>query len=351
MEAMSACLISPCRIFTFICRFISFALFVFFSPAAQAFTFSSGQNTTCHSANGQPALEVTVPTLGGPFHTGYTGITMVAPNGSAQITWDGPKLTSLPAPVHDFIYFHECAHAHVPTSDELVANCVGLADMRAAGMATPAIEAQIGQFHASLGDMGPRYGIGTTYWNNTVQCADRMSSSGAQMQMSTSINSGSTTTTCRFNFGPLTGQVIDYHGRATPIPVGSPCTDGISSSGVAVPPSATVATSSFGLTKLCHFQTGAKAGQTIDYTSAPGIIAVGIGTSCTDGTGSFGVAVASSSPTATFSAAPVTTGMSAKCQFTIGPRSGQMQDFSPRPPIPVGTPCNDGQGSIGTVIP
>src|SRR5262245_25637457 len=110
-----------------------------------AFTFSNGQSITCRSFLNQPVTEVGLPTLSGPFHTGYTGVTTVAPNGLAQITWDVQKLAMLPPAVHDFIYFHECAHAHVPTSDELKANCVGLADMRAAGMASPQIEAQIGQ--------------------------------------------------------------------------------------------------------------------------------------------------------------------------------------------------------------
>jgi hypothetical protein len=64
------------------------------------------------------------------FMGGYTGVTNVAPNGSAQINWNVQKLSSLPPAAHDFIYFHECAHAHVPTSDELLANCVGLVDMR-----------------------------------------------------------------------------------------------------------------------------------------------------------------------------------------------------------------------------
>src|SRR5215831_10171105 len=101
-----------------------------------AFTLSAGKSITCHSVNGQAVPEVLQPGLSGPFHAGYTGVTVVAPNGTAQITWDPQKLATLPSAVRDFIFFHECAHAHVPTSDELVANCIGLADMRKEGLAT-----------------------------------------------------------------------------------------------------------------------------------------------------------------------------------------------------------------------
>jgi hypothetical protein len=40
---------------------------------------------------------------------------------------------------------------------------------------------------------------------------------------------------CKFTGGPRAGQIQDYTGHPSgPLPVGSPCTDGISSSGVIV---------------------------------------------------------------------------------------------------------------------
>lgn len=39
------------------------------------------------------------------------------------------------------------------------------------------------------------------------------------------------------------------------------------------------------------------------------------------------------------------------CQFLGGPKSGEIQDYASRPPVPVGTPCNDGVQSWGVVIP
>jgi hypothetical protein len=38
------------------------------------------------------------------------------------------------------------------------------------------------------------------------------------------------------------------------------------------------------------------------------------------------------------------------CQFTSGPRAGEIQDYAPMAPIPVGSNCQDARGSFGTVI-
>ena len=72
------------------------------------------------------------------------------------------KLNSLPPDVHDFIFFHECAHARIPTRDELRANCVGLKAMREAGRAGFAVESRLAAF----------YGPGNDYWAKTLRCAD-----------------------------------------------------------------------------------------------------------------------------------------------------------------------------------
>jgi hypothetical protein len=38
------------------------------------------------------------------------------------------------------------------------------------------------------------------------------------------------------------------------------------------------------------------------------------------------------------------------CRFTDGPRQGQVQDYAPMDPIPVGSNCQDGRGSSGVVV-
>ena len=53
-----------------------------------------------------------------------------------------------------------------------------------------------------------------------------------KMQHDSSIQLSST---CKFNEGPRTGEVENYHGKTLPIPVGSPCSDGVRSIGVAIP--------------------------------------------------------------------------------------------------------------------
>ena len=79
------------------------------------------------------------------YQIGYTGITAPGESGY-RITWNAEKLNSLPPAVHDFIFFHECAHARIPTRDELRANCAGLKDMRVAGRAGFAVEARLAAF-------------------------------------------------------------------------------------------------------------------------------------------------------------------------------------------------------------
>lgn len=43
-------------------------------------------------------------------------------------------------------------------------------------------------------------------------------------------------------------------------------------------------------------------------------------------------------------------GKSTLCRFTSGPRNGQTQDNAQMGPIPIGSPCADGAGSIGVIV-
>src|SRR5262249_20636164 len=43
--------------------------------------------------------------------------------------------------------------------------------------------------------------------------------------------------------------------------------------------------------------------------------------------------------------------MSTFCYFTSGLRAGQTQNYAPLPPLPVGSSCQDGRGSFGTIVP
>jgi hypothetical protein len=141
-------------------RLVLFGAALAGAHATHAFAFADGTTMRCFAA-GQPVAEYDAP----PGHKlvvdNHTGL--VEPDGSGyRIAWNAAMLRSLPAEVHDFIFFHECAHASVPTQDELTANCVGLKVMRAAGRAGFAVETRLGAF----------YGRGSEYWRQTVACAD-----------------------------------------------------------------------------------------------------------------------------------------------------------------------------------
>ena len=88
------------------------------------------------------------------------------------------------------------------------------------------------------------------------------------------------TRTCQFNRGPRTGKSITFLAAA-PVPVGSSCTDGVSSTGSAVADNPHPQ-----LTHACQFDQGPRSGQTQTY---PQVIQVGA--SCWDGVSSAGVSV------------------------------------------------------------
>jgi hypothetical protein len=128
------------------------------SLGAAAFTFADGKPATC-VAGGKTVEEVEADATQAGL--GFTGKTVRTSSGF-QIVWNAAKLKALPPEVHDYIFFHECAHARVPTDDEIRANCVGLQDMRAAGRAGAAVESRLGAF----------YGAGSAYWASTLACAN-----------------------------------------------------------------------------------------------------------------------------------------------------------------------------------
>ena len=128
------------------------------SPGATAFTFSDGTRMDC-VADGRIVPEQAVE--GEAALAGFTGKTVEDGRGYG-ILWNTARLASLPPVMHDFLFFHECAHARLATRDEITANCAGLREMRAAGRAGAAIEARIAEF----------YGPGNGYWARTLQCAN-----------------------------------------------------------------------------------------------------------------------------------------------------------------------------------
>jgi hypothetical protein len=137
---------------------LAIAILLGCASAGHAFTFADGSTAVC-VVNGKGVLEFDVPE--GARLLAPTGETVNA-EGGYRINWNPYKQKSLPPEVRDYLFFHECAHAKVPTKDEVQANCVGLRDMRAAGRAGVAVEARLATF----------YGPGSRYWADTLQCAN-----------------------------------------------------------------------------------------------------------------------------------------------------------------------------------
>jgi hypothetical protein len=115
--------------------------------------------------------------------------------------------------------------------------------------------------------------------------------------------SGGTTLLCQFTEGPLAGRIIDYsgHAGATPAVIGQRCSDGSTSSGIAIAAGsaavrgAAAQTGSGGTTLLCQFTEGPLAGRIIDYSGHAGAIPAVIGQRCSDGSTSSGIAIAAGS--------------------------------------------------------
>src|SRR5687768_15535402 len=84
-----------------------------------------------------------------------------------------------------------------------------------------------------------------------------------------------------------------------------------------------------GMSLTCQFTGGPRAGQTENFSGVPGATPVPIGSPCSDAQGSFGVAVSNTPSPSTPTTRPGTPpGMSLTCQFTSGPRTGQTLNFS-----------------------
>ncbi len=96
--------------------------------------------------------------------------------------------------------------------------------------------------------------------------------------------SAQVSTVCTFTAGPRAGTSVDYAATWAPLAVGTPCLDGMGSTGYvgAGNPRRTV-----GMSTVCHFTAGPRRGTSFDYSATWSPLAVG--TPCLDGLGSTGV--------------------------------------------------------------
>jgi hypothetical protein len=144
--------------------------------------------------------------------------------------------------------------------------------------------------------------------------------------------------TCRFIRGPLQGQTHTLPNRIATA-VGSTCSDGLTSSGVAVPDPDTPETAQ-PMSHTCKFNVGPLQGQT---HTLPNRIATRVGSSCSDGLTSSGVAV--------LDLGGDTSGRTShSCRFTRGPLRGRTQMLPNQSPTKIGSTCSDGLTSSGVAV-
>jgi hypothetical protein len=148
-----------------------FAASLLTAAPAIAFTFSDGTTTQC-IARGRVVEEFYAPPEHEVSRLRRTGVTVTSGT-DYLIIWNAAMLSELPAAMHDLLFFHECAHAQVPTKEEIRANCEGLKAMRAAGRAGFAIETQLATFYGERN---------RAYWEATLQCANATGAGGAKQR-------------------------------------------------------------------------------------------------------------------------------------------------------------------------
>jgi hypothetical protein len=149
-----------------------------------------------------------------------------------------------------------------------------------------------------------------------------------------------TTHTCKFTRGPLQGQTHTLPNR-NPTTVGSSCSDGLTSTGIAVPdPSSDTGSSSEQMSHTCKFNRGPLQGQT---QTLPNRNPTPVGSTCSDGLTSSGITVPDSATSSDRT--------SHTCKFNRGPLQGQTQTLPNRNATKVGSTCSDGLTSSGIAVP
>ena len=169
-------------------------------------------------------------------------------------------------------------------------------------------------------------------------CSDGLTSSGIAVP-DPSPAPEQTSHTCKFTRGPLQGQTHTLSNRDA-TPVGSSCSDGLTSSGIAVPDPDTPETSQ-PMSHTCKFNLGPLQGQT---HTLPNRGATRVGSTCSDGLTSSGVAVPDPDDETSSERTSHT------CRFTRGPLRGQTQRLRNQSPTKVGSTCSDGLTSSGVAV-
>ncbi len=178
------------------------------------------------------------------------------------------------------------------------------------------------------------------FMKNLTLCLLLLSAGSASNQMSH---------TCKFRRGPLQGQTHTFPNLNATV-VGSSCSDGLTSTGIAVPDPDTPETAQ-PMSHTCKFNVGPLQGQTHTLLDRS---ATRVGSSCSDGLTSSGVAVRD--PDDETSLGHTSLGRTSlertshSCRFTLGPLRGRTQKLPNHSPIKIGSTCSDGLTSSGVAV-
>lgn len=164
------------------CALSSVLLLLLFSAGpALAFDRSDGEQVQCrfsvdgvtHVAEeeviGDGNIGERHPSLGGS-----AAVVRKRPDGMPKIVFDRfvmARIAQRSALASDLVFYHECAHIHLASDDEILANCQAVRDMRSAGYLDDAGEIALAEWHRNMGRVPPRYGgTGELFWARTVDC-------------------------------------------------------------------------------------------------------------------------------------------------------------------------------------
>lgn len=295
------------------------------------------QNTyhTCKDIRGVPVVAIDDSRIRD------VAVARLEPVGTPVIRYNPAILSWYQPLTREFWFAHECGHhalghafgTALGAEAEEAADCYAINELnRVGGLKSGGL----GIIQADVSKTGPGNSV---YPPGPVRAA-RLATCLSHATTPTALPLASeSSSTCRFDRGSRRGQTQSFIGMVAPIAVGQACTDGQGSFGVAVAdrPSERSTT--------CFYNAGPKAGsmQSFGNTVQP----VLLGLPCWDGVENYGKAVPDGLANAGSAGA-----LSKTCSFNSGSRRGTVQHYGGGvKPVSIGMPCTDGAGSYGLAIP
>lgn len=162
---------------------LAISLFIIMAGSNVSFAFerSDGKVVSCEIERNGQAHQVKEIWLGhgdaGARHPELGGAAAVVrndTNGLPVIYFDNVVFKAMLARdphMADFIFYHECGHAHDEKLDEIEANCYAFVTLRKLGLLDADKEAALATTHKKMLRLPSRYGgNGEIFWARTMAC-------------------------------------------------------------------------------------------------------------------------------------------------------------------------------------